>query len=74
MRKEWWNRIAYLNVLLRAITLEEVIVRKSLKSCRLPYGQTPTLDRVRMDKDRFRRDLGGVEEAYREVCRRVTGA
>ncbi|MER3480502.1 MAG: phosphoribosylaminoimidazolesuccinocarboxamide synthase [Meiothermus sp.] len=27
----------------------------------------------RMDKDRFRRDLGGVEEAYREVLRRVTG-
>ena len=25
----------------------------------------------RMDKDRFRRDLGGVEEAYQEVYRRV---
>jgi len=25
----------------------------------------------RLDKDRFRRDLGGVEEAYREVARRV---
>jgi phosphoribosylaminoimidazole-succinocarboxamide synthase len=25
----------------------------------------------RLDKDRFRRDLGGVEEAYREVRRRV---
>ncbi|MEX2535472.1 MAG: phosphoribosylaminoimidazolesuccinocarboxamide synthase [Trueperaceae bacterium] len=25
----------------------------------------------RLDKDRFRRDLGGVEEAYREVLRRV---
>ncbi|MDZ7707152.1 MAG: phosphoribosylaminoimidazolesuccinocarboxamide synthase [Trueperaceae bacterium] len=25
----------------------------------------------RLDKDRFRRDLGGVEEAYREVTRRV---
>ncbi len=25
----------------------------------------------RMDKDRFRRDLGGVEEAYQEVFRRV---
>ncbi|KIX84469.1 phosphoribosylaminoimidazolesuccinocarboxamide synthase [Thermus filiformis] len=25
----------------------------------------------RMDKDRFRRDLGGVEEAYQEVLRRV---
>ncbi|MDQ3459560.1 MAG: phosphoribosylaminoimidazolesuccinocarboxamide synthase [Deinococcota bacterium] len=27
----------------------------------------------KMDKDRFRRDLGGVEEAYREVMRRVLG-
>jgi phosphoribosylaminoimidazole-succinocarboxamide synthase len=26
-----------------------------------------------MDKDRFRRDLGGVEEAYQEVLRRVLG-
>jgi len=25
----------------------------------------------RLDKDRFRRDLGGVEEAYQEVARRV---
>ncbi len=26
----------------------------------------------RMDKDRFRRDLGGIEEAYQEVLSRVT--
>lgn len=26
----------------------------------------------KLDKDRFRRDLGGVEEAYQEVLRRVT--
>lgn len=26
-----------------------------------------------LDKDRFRKDLGGVEEAYREVLRRVPG-
>ena len=25
----------------------------------------------KMDKDRFRRDLGGIEEAYREVCTRL---
>lgn len=29
--------------------------------------------RERLDKDRFRRDLGGVEEAYREVLSRVLG-
>src|SRR5690606_2489932 len=27
----------------------------------------------RLDKDRFRRDLGGVEDAYAEVLRRVAG-
>ena len=26
---------------------------------------------VKMDKDRFRQDLGGVEDAYREVCKRL---
>jgi len=26
----------------------------------------------KMDKDRFRRDLGGIEEAYQEVLSRVT--
>lgn len=29
--------------------------------------------REKMDKDRFRRDLGGVEEAYAEVLRRISG-
>ena len=27
----------------------------------------------KLDKDRFRRDLGGAEEAYEEVMRRLTG-
>ncbi|NPV52503.1 MAG: phosphoribosylaminoimidazolesuccinocarboxamide synthase [Firmicutes bacterium] len=29
--------------------------------------------REKLDKDRFRRDLGGVEDAYQEVLRRVEG-
>lgn len=29
--------------------------------------------REKLDKDRFRRDLGGVEEAYREIYKRLTG-
>lgn len=36
-------------------------------TCRLWDAQT----REKLDKDRFRRDLGGVEEAYQEVLRRV---
>ncbi len=28
--------------------------------------------REKLDKDRFRRDLGGIEEAYQEVLRRIT--
>lgn len=40
-------------------------------SCRLwNQGETDT-DRRVMDKDRFRRDLGNVEEAYQEVLKRV---
>ncbi len=27
----------------------------------------------KLDKDRFRRDLGGVEDAYQEVCKRLLG-
>jgi phosphoribosylaminoimidazole-succinocarboxamide synthase len=38
-------------------------------TCRLWDAMT----RERLDKDRFRRDLGGVEEAYQEVYRRVVG-
>ena len=36
-------------------------------SCRLWDAET----NEKMDKDRFRRDLGGVEEAYQEVARRL---
>jgi phosphoribosylaminoimidazole-succinocarboxamide synthase len=28
----------------------------------------------KLDKDRFRRDLGGVEDAYREIMSRLSGA
>jgi phosphoribosylaminoimidazole-succinocarboxamide synthase len=38
-------------------------------TCRLWDATT----REKLDKDRFRRDLGGVEEAYQEVFRRVVG-
>ena len=36
-------------------------------SCRLWDVKT----NEKMDKDRFRRDLGGVEEAYQEVAKRL---
>ena len=36
-------------------------------TCRLWDRET----RERLDKDRFRQDLGGVEEAYQEVYRRL---
>ncbi|MGH7772549.1 MAG: phosphoribosylaminoimidazolesuccinocarboxamide synthase, partial [Candidatus Binatia bacterium] len=38
-------------------------------TCRL--WQKGSLEKL--DKDRFRRDLGKVEDAYQEVCRRVCG-
>lgn len=37
--------------------------------CRLWDAQTLE----KLDKDRFRRDLGKVEEAYQEVCKRIVG-
>ncbi|MDP2871903.1 MAG: phosphoribosylaminoimidazolesuccinocarboxamide synthase [Bacillota bacterium] len=39
-------------------------------TCRLWDAET----RAKLDKDRFRRDMGGVEEAYQEVLRRVEKA
>ncbi|MDD3920034.1 MAG: phosphoribosylaminoimidazolesuccinocarboxamide synthase [Eubacteriales bacterium] len=38
-------------------------------TCRLWDADT----NEKLDKDRFRRDLGGVEEAYQEIQRRLTG-
>lgn len=39
-------------------------------TCRLWDAQT----REKLDKDRFRRDLGGVEEAYRQVMERLSSS
>lgn len=36
-------------------------------------GTWNTTKHVSLDKDRFRRDLGGVEDAYQEVFKRLTG-
>ena len=36
-------------------------------TCRLWDSETGT----KLDKDRFRRDLGGVEEAYQEIMQRL---
>lgn len=38
-------------------------------TCRFWDSET----REKLDKDRFRRDMGGVEEAYEEVLRRISG-
>ena len=43
-------------------------------TCRLwDLSCTDAEERI-LDKDRFRKDLGGVIEAYGEVCKRVQGA
>lgn len=49
-----------------AIVLADEI---SPDTCRLWDSKT----HEKLDKDRFRRDLGGVEEAYQEVMRRLMG-
>ena len=48
------------------IVLEDEI---SPDTCRL-WDKTT---KEKLDKDRFRRDLGGVEEAYQEIMKRVMG-
>lgn len=43
-------------------------------TCRFWEADTwDTTKHVSLDKDRFRRDLGGVEDAYQEVFKRLTG-
>ena len=32
-----------------------------------------TVTKEKLDKDRFRRDLGGVEDAYQEILKRMMG-
>jgi phosphoribosylaminoimidazole-succinocarboxamide synthase len=48
---------------MRIVLADEI----SPDSCRLWDVKT----KEKLDKDRFRRDLGGVEEAYQEVARRL---
>lgn len=63
------------------------LVDFKLEFGRLPDGQIVLADEIspdtcrfwdaetneKLDKDRFRRDMGGVEEAYREMMHRVLG-
>jgi phosphoribosylaminoimidazole-succinocarboxamide synthase len=51
------------NEMMRVVLADEI----SPDSCRL--WDTKTNDK--MDKDRFRRDMGGLVEAYHEVARRL---
>lgn len=76
-----------INTLLRAYFAQRSLelVDCKLEFGRLPDGRLVLADEIspdtmrlwemgtgeKMDKDRFRRDLGGVEEAYQEVLRRV---
>lgn len=52
-------------------TAGEIILADEISpdTCRFWDKET----REKLDKDRFRRDLGGVEEAYQEIWRRLTG-
>ena len=78
-----------INELLKAFMLEHDIelVDFKLEFGRLPDGIIVLADEIssdtcrlwdvhtheKLDKDRFRRDLGGVEDAYNEVMRRLIG-
>jgi len=78
-----------INDILKAFMLEHGIelVDFKLEFGRLPDGTIVLADEIspdtcrfwdvktheKLDKDRFRRDLGGVEDAYNEVMRRLLG-
>ena len=78
-----------INDILKAFLLEHGIelVDFKLEFGRLPDGTIVLADEIspdtcrfwdvktheKLDKDRFRRDLGGVEDAYQEVMRRIIG-
>jgi phosphoribosylaminoimidazole-succinocarboxamide synthase len=83
------DRARRINDVLRAFFLERDLLLVDFKlefglfDGRLLLGDEITPDTCRLwdrttheklDKDRFRRDLGGVEDAYREVLRRVTAS
>ena len=69
------------------LKLNITLVDFKLEFGRLPDGTIVLADEIspdtcrfwdvttgeKLDKDRFRRDLGGVEDAYNEVMRRLTG-
>ena len=69
------------------LKLNITLVDFKLEFGRLPDGTIVLADEIspdtcrfwdkdtgeKLDKDRFRRDLGGVEDAYQEVMRRITG-
>ena len=51
------------------ILFEVILLEISPDTCRFWDAET----NEKLDKDRFRRDLGGVEDAYREMMKRVLG-
>ena len=57
-------------------TAGELVVADEISpdTCRLWDLRTTDPQERILDKDRFRQDLGGVIEAYGEVCKRVQGA
>ena len=84
-----FERAAEVNDLLEPYfeALELDLVDFKLEFGKLPSGEIVLADEIspdtcrlwdrktgeKLDKDRFRRDLGRVEEAYREIYRRVIG-
>ena len=49
----------------------KVILADELSPDNCRFWDTETHEKL--DKDRFRRDLGNVEDAYKEILRRLTG-
>jgi len=50
---------------------DEIILADEISPDTCRFWDANTMEKL--DKDRFRRDLGGVEEAYKQVFSRITG-
>ena len=49
----------------------EIVLADEISPDTCRFWDSPTHEKL--DKDRFRRDLGGVEDAYREILHRLMG-
>ena len=69
--EEFPNKYEYYYVILGKTSDGTIVLADEISPDTCRFWDIETGEKL--DKDRFRRDMGGVEDAYNEVMRRVTG-